>query len=88
MTRYATTVLVLGTPVMCDTFEAPSAAEARAIAEHTFWSGPDDLRAELPAMDELNRTYATRFLSLMDETRDSAKRHGITITSRPSRARV
>jgi hypothetical protein len=88
MTRYATTVLVLGAPVMCDTFEAPSAAEARSIAEKTFWSGPDDLQADLPEMDEINRTYAARLLSLMSETRDKARRHGITITARPSRSRA
>lgn len=88
MPRYVCSVLVLGEPVMCNTIQAENSAEARKIWEAKFWSDPDTFRAEIPAMDDINRECATRLLALIEATRERAKMHGIIVTARPSRAAV
>lgn len=88
MTKYAVSILILGRPVMCDTIEAKDAAEARSIWEAQFWSSGDELRAEIPTMDDLNRDAAERMLAMMDRTREEARKFGITVEARKSRAKA
>lgn len=83
---YAMSARTLGMPVMCGTIEAADAAAARAAWEAKFWSDPDDLRAAIPAMDDLNRSHAEKMLELMEKTRADACRFGLVVTARLSKA--
>lgn len=86
--RYFVSILVLQIPVMCGTIEAASLFDARAKWEAKFWSGPDELRDAIPSMDRLNREASESFLKVMERTRDDARRWGITVTARRSRAKA
>lgn len=87
MRKYFCSILILGRPVMCDTIESPSVEAAKNFWETKFWGDCDDLRDALDGMDEINRQCGERLLALMEATREEAKRHGITVTARPSRAK-
>lgn len=86
--RYAVSILILGNPVMCDTIEAASPAAARAIWEAKFWSEPENFAAAIPGMDALNRECAEKMLVHIKACRDDARKWGITVTARQSRAKV
>ena len=83
---FAMSARVLGMHVMCGTLEAPTAADARATWEAKFWSDVEELRAAIPAMDDLNRPHAEKMLTLMEATRADAKAYGLVVTARPSKA--
>lgn len=87
MKAYAMSARVLGMHVMCGTIDAVTAEEARAAWEKKFWSDADDLRAALPAMDEINRHHGEKMLILMDATRADARQYGLVVTARLSKAK-
>lgn len=86
MAKFNTLVLLLGQPVMGDKVEAANANEARNLIEARFWKGADDLRAELPTMNALNRESAERLIPIIDKLVADARSFGITVEARKSRA--
>jgi hypothetical protein len=88
MKLYAMSARVLGMPVMCGTVEAIGAEEARKAWEAKFWSDPNDLRAAIPSMDGMNRFNPEQMIRLMDSTRANARRYGLVVTARLSKARA
>lgn len=86
MARYAMSAVVLGRPVMCDTIEAPDAAQARKNWEDRFWNDADRLRAELPSMDADNVRFAERMIASIERHHADARRYGLTVEARKSRA--
>lgn len=86
MARYSVSITINGSPVWGDTLEAVSPSDARQMAERLFWAGPDDLEREIPGMDDLNAEASRRMVALMRDTIASAKRSGIGVTARLSRA--
>lgn len=87
MKTYAMSARVLGMPVMCGTVEAVGADEARKAWEAKFWSDVDGLRAAIPTMDGMNRLNAEKMIPLMEATRADARRYGLIVTARLSKAK-
>jgi hypothetical protein len=88
MAKFAVKAMIRGVPVMCNTIEAKSISAAVEIWRNEFADAPAKLRAELPTFNEANRGFALRILATMDQHREDAKRYGVEITARPSRAKV
>lgn len=73
---------------MCDTIEAESPADAREAWESKFWASPEEFSAAIPGMDATNAECAKKLLANMLLTREDARKWGITVTARPSRAKT
>lgn len=84
---FAVSARILGMPVMCGSVDASSAEQARKTWETKFWSDVDDLRAAIPAMDGMNRFNAEEMVRMMEATRTDARRYGLVVTARPSKAK-
>lgn len=85
--KFAVKASICGVPVMCDTIEAPSISAAVEMWRNEFADAPDKLRTQIPTFNEMNRVYALQLLAYMDAHREDAKRYGVEISARRSRAK-